>query len=169
MKSITIKRSNKKNIAYVNYEKIKNLCYVGKNGIGIKKREGDFTTPKGVFRLKQIFIRKDRVPNIKSGLPIVEIKRSNIWCVDPRKNKYNSFLYHKRKCLHEEMFREDSAYDIVITTSFNMNPSLKYKGSAIFIHCINKNKFTEGCIAMEKKEIIKLLPKLSPLSFLSIR
>ena len=61
----------------------------------------------------------------------------------------------------EQLYRNDSLYDIVIQTSFNSNPVKKYKGSAIFIHCSEKGKkFTEGCIALEKKELLNLLGKI---------
>ena len=39
-----------------------------------------------------------------------------------------------------------------------MNPVRKNKGSAIFIHVANKNyKKTEGCIALGKKDLRKIL------------
>ena len=45
--NLFVKRSHRKNIAYVYHEKKKKfVCFVGKNGIGSKKREGDLITPK---------------------------------------------------------------------------------------------------------------------------
>ena len=39
-----------------------------------------------------------------------------------------------------------------------MNPIIKNKGSAIFIHIANKKfKNTEGCIAIEKKNLVRLV------------
>mgnify|MGYP001425431064 FL=1 len=42
----------KKNLTYDDY-KVK--CAVGKRGIGAKKREGDLITPKGKYKILQIF------------------------------------------------------------------------------------------------------------------
>ena len=36
-------------------------CSIGKNGITKKKKEGDLKTPKGIFKLKKVFYRPDRV------------------------------------------------------------------------------------------------------------
>ena len=34
-------------------------CCVGKNGLNSHKKEGDYSTPKGLFKLKKLFFRKD--------------------------------------------------------------------------------------------------------------
>ena len=39
-------------------------CAIGKNGIKLKKNEGDKTTPKGIFSLNKLYYRADRVPNL---------------------------------------------------------------------------------------------------------
>ena len=43
-------------------------CKIGAKGIGIKTREGDFITPKGIFSLEKVFFRADRVKNQKHHL-----------------------------------------------------------------------------------------------------
>ena len=48
MPNIIVNKSNNKNIAYLFYKNKKIKCFVGKNGIGIKQKEGDYVTPKGV-------------------------------------------------------------------------------------------------------------------------
>ena len=45
-------------------------CCVGKNGIHLNKKEGDFSTPKGLFKLEKLYYRKDRV-----NVPITIIKK----------------------------------------------------------------------------------------------
>jgi L,D-peptidoglycan transpeptidase YkuD (ErfK/YbiS/YcfS/YnhG family) len=43
-----------------------------------------------------------------------------------------------------------------------MNPTVKNKGSAIFIHLTNKfYKQTKGCIALKKNNLIKLIENIS--------
>ena len=42
-----------------------------------------------------------------------------------------------------------------------MSPIIKNKGSAIFIHVAKKNyKDTEGCVALKKSHLLKILKKL---------
>ena len=61
---MNIKLKNK----YLYFDKYKIKCAIGKRGITSKKVEGDKKTPRGTFRLKSIFYRKDRVSKIKSSL-----------------------------------------------------------------------------------------------------
>ncbi len=170
MTNIFIIRSKKKNIAYVYYEKKKIICYIGKNGIGKKNREGDLITPKGNYKVEKVFLRTDRVFRVKSPLPISQINQSNIWCIDPKNKKYNCFLKKPINCFYEKLHRKDEAYDIIVSTNFNSKPIKKHRGSAIFIHCMGpKNNFTEGCIALGKKDLIDLLKELKPSTRIIIR
>ena len=170
MTKIFIVSSKKKKIAYVCYEKKKIICYIAKNGIGKKNREGDLITPKGNYKVERVFLRTDRLMKVKTSLPVSKTEKSNIWCTDPKQKKYNCFLKKPIHCSYEELHRKDSAYDIIVSTSFNSHPVKKHRGSAIFIHCLGpKNNFTEGCIALQKKHLIDLLKKLSPCSKIIIR
>ena len=58
-------------------------CCVGKNGLNSNKREGDHSTPKGLFDLKKLYFRKDRVGIPKCRLKRRVIKKNMAWCDDP--------------------------------------------------------------------------------------
>ena len=75
-----------KKLFFNNY-KVK--CSIGKRGIGIKKKEGDQITPKGKFKVKYILYRKDRIPNLKTKLAKLIIRKDMGWCDDPRSKFYN--------------------------------------------------------------------------------
>ncbi len=85
------------------------------------------------------------------------------WCDDPRSKKYNHIINLPSKYSHEKLYRKDNIYDLVLVLNYNMNPVIKNKGSAIFIHITKKNyKPTRGCIALKKENllnIIKLIKK----------
>ena len=49
---------NKNFLTYNNY---KAKCAIGKRGIGYKRREGDLITPKGLYKIKYVLFRGDRV------------------------------------------------------------------------------------------------------------
>ena len=146
----------KKNHLVLKDYKIK--CAVGKRGISKKKREGDLITPKGIFKIKKVYYRKDRVKNLITKIKKIAIKKDMGWCDDPKSQKYNKSVKFPFKYKSEKLFRTDNIYDIILVLNFNMNPTVKNKGSAIFIH-VAKNDLrpTKGCIAIKKRELKKIL------------
>ena len=83
------------------------------------------------------------------------------WCDDPKSKKYNKLIYFPFKHSAEKFYRSDNIYDIILVLNFNMNPVKKNKGSAIFIHVAKKNfQSTQGCIALNKFELIKLVKSI---------
>ena len=149
---------NKKYLTFANY---KAKCAVGKRGISIKKKEGDFITPKGTFKIREIFYRKDRVQNLITRIKKTVIRKNMGWCDDPKSKKYNKLIYFPFKHSAEKLYRSENIYDIILVLNFNMNPVKKNKGSAIFIHVTKKNfQSTQGCIALNKFELIKLVKSI---------
>jgi L,D-peptidoglycan transpeptidase YkuD (ErfK/YbiS/YcfS/YnhG family) len=148
----------KKNLIFKDY-RLK--CALGKRGIGEKKKEGDSITPIGLFKIKYIFYRKDRIKNLKTVLKKKIIKKNQGWCNDSRSEKYNKLIKYPFNFNSEKLYRKDNVYDIIMVLNYNMNPIRKKKGSAIFIHIAKKNYAkTEGCVAIKKKEMIKLIARI---------
>ena len=149
---------NNKFISYNNY---KAKCAVGKRGISIKKKEGDFITPKGTFKIREIFYRKDRVQNLITRIKKTVIRKNMGWCDDPKSKKYNKLIYFPFKHSAEKLYRSENVYDIILILNFNMDPVKKNKGSAMFIHVAKKSfQPTQGCIALNKFELIKLVKSI---------
>ena len=133
-------------------------CFLGKKGITSNKKEGDFKTPEGTFFLRYVMYRPDRIKTPKTNLPIRIIKKNHICCDNPEHPNYNKIFETKNLNLGEKLWRKDFLYDIVVVIGYNDNPIVKDKGSAIFLHLNKKNIITtEGCIAIEKKNMINLL------------
>lgn len=168
MKHLRLIKNNSKNSTYLLLDKKKFKCKVGKNGVGKKIREGDLITPEGVFSLKRVFFRSDKINKPKTSLNLKKIEKFDFWCVDSRSNKYNKLYLKSKKFKCESLHRHDSLYDIIIEISFNTFPIKKNKGSAIFIHCSGESSFTEGCISLKKEELLQLLKKVSPTTKLII-
>jgi L,D-peptidoglycan transpeptidase YkuD (ErfK/YbiS/YcfS/YnhG family) len=146
---------------YLKYKNLKFRCSLGKAGIGIKKKEGDNLTPKGKFKLIQVFYRADRIKKIKTDLPKKTITRNMGWCDDSRSNNYNRLIKLPFNFSYERLYRKDNIYDLVVLISYNTKPIIKNKGSAIFIHiCRKKFSPTKGCIALKKNNLVKLLSKV---------
>ena len=146
---------------YLTYNKLKVKCAIGKKGIGYKRKEGDLITPIGQFKIKYILYRKDRV-KIKTKLKRKIIKKNLGWCDDPKSTHYNKPVNLPFTYSHEKLYKKENIYDIVLVLNYNMNPIKKNKGSAIFIHVAKNNfKKTEGCIAIKKLNLIKLIKKIN--------
>ena len=50
-----------KNKDRLNIDEFTFRCSIGKNGVTIKKREGDLCTPKGNFLITKVFYRSDKI------------------------------------------------------------------------------------------------------------
>ena len=139
---------------FLYFQKYKLRCSVGKRGISINKKEGDKKTPKGEFKLKYILYRKDRIFDLKTRLKKIVIKKRMGWCDDPNSNYYNKIINFPSRYSAEKLWKKENVYDIIIVIDYNLNPLIKNKGSAIFLH-IAKRKYqpTNGCIAVSKKNI----------------
>ena len=147
---------------YLTYNKLKVKCAIGKKGIGYKRKEGDLITPIGQFKIKYVLYRKDRV-QISTKLRKKVIKKNMGWCDDSKSKQYNKLIKLPFAYKHEKLFKKENIYDIILILSYNMNPIKKNKGSAIFIH-IAKNNFkkTEGCIAIKKQHLLKIIKEVKP-------
>ena len=80
------------------------------------------------------------------------------WCDDPKSKKYNKLVRFPFPYKSEKLYRKNSLYDILIVIDYNYKPTIRFKGSAIFLHIANKSyKPTRGCIAVSKKDMRILL------------
>jgi L,D-peptidoglycan transpeptidase YkuD (ErfK/YbiS/YcfS/YnhG family) len=147
-----------KNPGYLIYKNSKFRCSLGINGIKNKKKEGDGITPKGIFKLKKIYYRNDKVKNIVTKVKKIKITKDMGWCDDPKSKFYNKLIRLPSKFGHEKLYRKDDIYNLIIVLDYNMNPVTKNKGSAIFIHLAKKNyKPTQGCMGLKQNDLIKLI------------
>ena len=146
---------------YLKYKDLKFKCALGKSGIGNKKIEGDNITPKGNFKIIKIYYRKDRLKKLSSKFILTQITKNMGWCDDPKSKKYNQLIKLPTKYSYENLYRRDNIYDLILVLNYNMKPTIKNKGSAIFIHVTKKNyKKTAGCIALKKADLIYLVKKI---------
>jgi len=149
---------NKKNLTCNNY---KAKCAIGKRGIGLKRKEGDLITPKGKYKIKYILYRKDRIKKIQSKIKKIAIKKNMGWCDDIKSTKYNKLIKLPSSNSYEKLYKKENIYDLILVLNYNMNPIVRGKGSAIFIHVAKKNyKKTEGCVALKKIDLLKILKQL---------
>lgn len=140
------------------------LC-IGRSGTiaAPAKREGDGATPLGRWPIRTVLLRPDRVP-LPTGLqlPWRWIRPDDGWSDDPLDPAYNRPVRHPHPRSAERLWREDGLYDVIVTLGHNDSPPHPGAGSAIFFHCWRDAAPTEGCVAIERDEMLRLLPQLNP-------
>ena len=152
------------------YKGYKLKCSIGKSGLSHSKKEGDLTTPKGLFKLGLLYYRKDRIKSLKCSIKKKIIKKNMGWCNDSRSKKYNQEISFPFKHRAEKLYRKDNIYNIFINIKYNHFPIIKGKGSAIFLHLSDKKyKPTSGCVALLKKDFLKIIPLVNNKTKILIR
>ncbi|QDH17811.1 L,D-transpeptidase family protein [Swingsia samuiensis] len=157
MKKAILKIEDSQAFLYFNQQKFTAL--IGKNGLNQDKTEGDYTTPVGILPLQKIFYRADRLnkPITPLNIPIQPISLKDGWCDDPTHIHYNQHVNLPHEGSHEQLWREDHTYDICIVLGWNDAPPIPGRGSAIFLHLPPASGFTEGCIALNEKDLRQCL------------
>ena len=140
-------------------------CCIGEKGSTKNKKEGDKKTPKGTFKIGNLYFRKDRINEPSTLLKCIKIKKNMGWCNDIRfSKKYNKLIKIEKNIKHEKLQRKDSKYDLLIPIKYNFENPVTGRGSCIFIHLTKNYKPTAGCIALKEKDfliMVKLLKKNS--------
>lgn len=144
-------------------------CVLGRGGVvpATEKSEGDGATPAGLFGLDTLYFRADRLERPETRLPVKTITKNLGWCDDPGANAYNQPVKLPTTSRAEEMWQEDSVYDLVISLTHNRNPARRGpepgNGSAIFIHIARDDLSpTRGCIALARNDLLSLLVEIGP-------
>jgi len=139
------------------------VCAIGRGGIGAKSGEGDGVTPVGVFPIRRVLYRPDRVAAPRTNLPVEAIAEDDGWCDAPGDSAYNQPVKLPYPASHERMWRDDHLYDVVVVLGFNDAPVMPGKGSAIFLHVARPDCGpTEGCVALALNDLLAAVEKLAP-------
>lgn len=140
-------------------------CSFGKGGLvaAADKREGDGASPIGIWPIRGVLMRPDRVvPPRGLLLPWRWIRPDDGWSDGLDDPAYNRPVRHPHGFSAERLWRDDGLYDLIVVLGHNDAPVVRGAGSAIFWHCCRDGAATEGCVAIAKDELIRLLPALSP-------
>ena len=147
-----------KNKHTLQIEEFKFKCCIGKGGSSSYKREGDKKTPKGIYKIENLYFRKDRKNKPSTLLKCVEIKKNMVWCNDVNfPKKYNKLIKIEKKIKHEKLRRKDYKYDFIIPIKYNFDKPVAGLGSCIFIHLTRDYRPTAGCIALKETDFLIML------------
>ena len=136
-------------------------CALGRGGSLAIKREGDGATPIGVWPVRRVYYRADRVRRPRCRVPVQAIRPADGWCDAPADRNYNRLVHHPYPASAERLWRDDHLYDLVVVLGHNDRPRRRGMGSAIFMH-LARASFTptEGCVAMRERDLRRVLAAL---------
>lgn len=156
-------------------------CSLGRGGIRMDKREGDGATPVGSFPLRRVLWRPDRLERPDTGLPVQPIAPDDGWCDDPADPAYNRPVKRPHAASHEELWREDGVYDVIVVMGHNDEPVVPGLGSAVFLHVTRPAAApaaadadapawepTAGCVALPLPDLLRLLKDCGPGTVLTV-
>ncbi len=137
---------------------------IGRNGFAPPgdKREGDGRVPSGLFPLEFAF---GYGTSIDSRMPYRQATKNDLWVDDVNSPDYNNWVKRGETSASsfEVMRLDDVRYSYGLVIGYNRNPIVKGNGSGIFLHVWLENGYTtSGCVAIEDKEMIKILSWLDP-------
>ena len=137
---------------------------VGRGGIAEKRAEGDGISPIGWWPIRRVLYRPDRLdgPPV-SPFPTTAIDPMDGWCDAPAHPDYNRPVKRPFPASHEEMWREDGLYDIVVVLGHNDDPVVPGAGSAVFLHIARPDYSpTAGCAALCRADLLEFLAQAGP-------
>ena len=154
---------------FLTSENLKFKCAIGHNGLSSNKYEGDGCTPIGHFKITKILYRHDKINDCEFVLDSEVINKLDGWCDDINSDLYNQKIKFPFELSAEHLYRNDDLYDVVCIIDYNLNPIIRGKGSAIFLHCASEDYSpTQGCVAMKKNELLQIAMQLDKGSTITI-
>jgi L,D-peptidoglycan transpeptidase YkuD (ErfK/YbiS/YcfS/YnhG family) len=138
---------------------------VGWNGISRNRREGDGTTPAGVFTIGPTMYGNAPDPGVRYRYR--RLACGDWWNEDARSPTYNSFQHVR--CGTSPPFRTTTpglweskrAYRHFAVIEFNMHPVVPGRGSGIFLHA-QTGSSTNGCVSLPAEKLVAALRWLRP-------
>jgi L,D-peptidoglycan transpeptidase YkuD (ErfK/YbiS/YcfS/YnhG family) len=140
---------------------------VGRNGVKRNRREGDGTTPLGAVAIDGGFGLAART---RTTMPYRRVTKGDCWISDVADASYNKWVRSARCAApNEDLYRLAiaGAYELALTTDYNVSPIVVGKGSAIFIHvhsydAARNSKPTSGCVSVSRAVMKRLFALLDP-------
>ncbi|MDF2857806.1 MAG: hypothetical protein K0Q87_3657 [Neobacillus sp.] len=128
----------------------------GKYGFTSSKHEGDKKAPAGEYTISEAF---GRYKNPGTKLSYHRITKYDLWVDNSRSRYYNTLQSMKKVHQYSEKMNIPQ-YDYGFVINYNTK-RVRGKGSAIFFH-IARGKYTMGCTAVSKVNVVKIVKWLDP-------
>lgn len=147
--------------ALVRYGPVTVQAALGRGGITSFKHEGDGGTPRGPMKILGGFRRAGMLTPDRAGLALQRVGGRDGWCDAPDHAAYNRQVRLPFAASHETLVRNDTLYDFGLVLDWNIRSRKRGAGSAIFLHVARPGYLpTEGCIALKRRDLLRLMPFL---------
>ncbi len=142
-------------------------AWLGERGVSEHRREGDRTTPAGVFGFGSVMYGVAPDPGVHFRYH--RIVCGDWWVEDRRSPYYNRF--HHVPCgtrppfrvTDEDLSRSPTAYRHFAFIRYNSDPIVPGRGSGIFLHA-STGRPTRGCVSLAVPQLVTVLRWLRPSS-----
>lgn len=147
--------------ALVRYGPVTVQAALGRGGVTSFKREGDGGTPRGAMKILGGFRRAGMLTPDRAGFALQRVGNKDGWCDAPDHAAYNRQVRLPFAASHETLNRNDMLYDFGLVLDWNIRSRRRGAGSAIFLHVARPGyPPTEGCIALRRHDLVRLMPFL---------
>ena len=142
-------------------------AWLGQRGVSAHKREGDRTTPAGMFGFLPVMY--GIAPNPGVHYRYHRIVCGDWWVEDARSPWYNHFRHVRCgskppfRVTSEDMSRSPTAYRHLAVIAYNTSPVVPGRGSGIFLH-VSTGRPTLGCVSLPLPRLLAVLRWLNPRS-----
>lgn len=140
-------------------------AWLGARGVSVTRREGDRTTPAGVFGFGRVMYGVGPNPGVR--YPYRRVVCGDWWVEDPRSPSYNRFRHvpcgtrPPFEVTSGDLFDSPTAYRHFAVIRFNADPVVPGRGSGIFLHA-SIGRPTSGCVSLPLAELVRVLRWLRP-------
>ena len=135
---------------------------VGRHGLRRHRREGDGTTPIGLFSLGTRLLGDG--PDPHDHYPYRRLVCGDWWNEDPSSASYDEFVHVPcgvtPRFTGEPLWLEGNAYPILAVIEYNPH-RVPGRGSGIFLH-LDYGQSTDGCVALERRALYRVMAWLRP-------
>jgi L,D-peptidoglycan transpeptidase YkuD (ErfK/YbiS/YcfS/YnhG family) len=132
---------------------------VGRSGLSSSHREGDGTTPLGIYRIGPIVYGLDADPGVRFRYH--RLTCGDWWDEDAASPTYNEFRHFACGASppfrggSEALWRATVAYRLFAVIQFN-TARVPGRGSAMFLH-VDTGRATNGCVSLPRAQLVRVL------------
>ena len=140
-------------------------AFIGVDGLSSHHREGDGTTPTGLFGFGTTVYGSLSDPGV--AYRYHRLTCGDWWDENTRSTRYNEFVHVARGVTpafargSEALWTEVPAYDYFAVIDYNRDPIVDGRGSGIFLH-VSDGSATSGCVSIGRAQLVAVLEMLQP-------
>ncbi len=149
--------------------------YVGRSGVEDTENriEGNGTSPAGLYGFGMLFGIKDDPGGLLKEY--TKVDNDDYWDGDKNSDTYNMHVRGSEmppswnRSASEHLIDYTYSYNYAAMVNFNVDPAVKGKGSAIFLHCTSPGSLaSSGCISIPESKMLSALRMIDEDSYILI-